>query len=79
MKEVCVNTAEGSVEMKDGGQLEAPREAVSPMSPRKWLISQLKSSFCCWRSGLGTGVSRFLGLLSQRTEKESHRFAKEAE
>lgn len=53
MKEVCVNTAEGSVEMKDGGQLEAPREAVSPCPHRSSLYRDSKAASVAGGQALG--------------------------
>lgn len=53
MKEVCVNTAEGSVEMKDGGQLEAPRGAVSPCPHGSGLYRDSKAASVAGGQALG--------------------------
>lgn len=53
MKEVCANTAEGSVEMKDGGQLEASREAVSPCPHGSGLYRNSKAASVAGGQALG--------------------------
>lgn len=53
MKEMGVNTTDGSVEMKDGGQLEAPREAVSPCPHGSSLYRNSKASSAAGGQALG--------------------------
>lgn len=60
MQEVGVNTTEGSVDMKDGGQLEAPREAVSPCPHGSGLYRKSKAASVAGGQALGQVFPGFL-------------------
>lgn len=53
MKEMGGNTIEGSVQMKDGEQMEAPREAVSPCPHGSGLYRNSNASSVAGGQALG--------------------------